>query len=110
MQQQRRLARSRRTLTRRGEDPDNHAAAPEARQHIARREGAIDRVELVSCLRQSGRGGEIHVSPERDYYHVALKPSRVGLHAPGDRINRLNGRLNELHPRLDDVAIRMPDP
>ena len=70
VQQQRRLARSRRALERRREDPDDDPAAAEVRQHVARREGALLRVELVAALRAA------RVSPRDPGPPRARPPSR----------------------------------
>ena len=103
VQHQRCLARRRRALVRRRQHADDHASALEAVEHLTRCERALDAVELVPGLGETGSRRWIEVGAERDHHDVALELPRVGLHAPRLWVDRPDRRLHEPHPRLDEL-------
>ena len=105
--QQRGLARRRRALERRRRHADDHPAAVEVGQHVAQRERAGHRVELVAALDQPGRGRRVEVGAERDDQDVGVERRRRRSR-PAWRPGRSTDRgLHEAHARLDEVAVRV---
>ena len=109
MHQRRGLARRGRALERRRRHRDDDAPAVEVGQHLTQRERAGHRVELVAALDQSRRRFGVQIGAERDDENVRIERARVGLHALGVGIDRADGRLHELHTRLDHVAVGVAD-
>ena len=56
-----------------------------ALEHVAAREGAGLRVELVARLEQPGRGLRVEVGAERHHQHVGVERSGVGVDVLGRR-------------------------
>ena len=108
--QQRGLARRGRALERRRRDRHDDATAVEVRQHVAQRERAGHRVELVAPFDQTGCRGGIEIGAERDDEDVGVEATRVGVDVLRHRIDRRHGRLHETHARLHDVGVRSGAP
>ena len=64
-------------------------------EHVAEREGAGHRVELVARLDQPGVASGCEVGAQRDHQDVGVEGPGVGLHAPRHRVDRRDGRLHE---------------
>ena len=58
-------------------DPDDDPTALELRQHVAQREGAGLRVELVPTLDQAGCCSGVEVGAERHHQDVGLERARL---------------------------------
>ena len=103
--EQRGLARRRRALERRRGDADDHPAAVEVREHVAQRERARHRVELVAAL------DEARASPPGRGRRRARRRGRRRRTCPASVSTRLaagsiavDRRLHEPHAGLDDVG------
>ena len=101
--QQRRLARCRRALERRGGHPHDDVATVESRQYVAQGERTGDGVELVGPLDESGRRLGVEVRAQRHDEHVGVVGAVIG-HDPlalgvdrGDVL--LDGRSRPASPR-----------
>ena len=109
--QQRGLARRGRALERRRRHADDHPPAVEAREHVAQRERARLRVELVAALdqaRASPRGrGRRRARRRGRRRRTCRRRSR-----PACAAGSIDGDLglHELHPGLHDVAVRVDAP
>ena len=69
-------------------------------EHVAQRERAGDRVELVAALDEPGRRRRVEVGAERDDEDVGVERAGVGLDALGGRVDRADRRLHERTPGL----------
>jgi hypothetical protein len=105
MQEERSLARRRRTLEGRAAHADDGRAALEPGQDLAQLLGAGNRVELVAALDQARRGRWIDVGAEGHDQGIGFEGALVGLDAFGDGVDRAHRRLHEPDARLDDLAI-----
>ena len=98
--QQRRLARCRRALERRGGHRRRSPGRPsKPLEHVARREGAGHRVELVAALDQPGRRLGVEVGAQGDDEDVGVERPGVGLDASRDRVDGADRRPARTAPR-----------
>ena len=109
MHEQRGLARRRRALERRRGDGHDHAAAVERLEHVAGRERARHRVELVTGLDQPRRVLGMQVRAERHDEDVGVQRTGVGLDAAGHRVDRAHRGVHEPHAGRRQVGVPVQD-
>lgn len=107
VEEQRRLALGRWALERSGGDPDDHVAATELGQDMAKGKGTGHGVELVATLHQSRGSRRVEVGAEGHDQDVVFERAGVGLDSSALWVDRPDRALHEPHPWLHQIGVGM---